>query len=173
METIDWAKVERQFFALEMVRTIIMLFERATRGRRGRRTGLMTLAGMDVFETLARQRGAFARPVPLRRDDLVERCRMSQRRIDLAVQRLVAEDFLIVSGSSDRPMVQLQIPGRVFETYRRHANEIAQHPDERAIERHDLDDALSLLDDPDFDQFADRERVLLQNPWLGHADRPA
>lgn len=173
METIDWAKVERQFHALEMVGHIITTFERATRGRRGRRTGSVTLAGVDVFEALSYKRGAFARPVSFRRDELIERCGLSGRGIDLALKRLVDEGLLTISGSLEAPMGQLQIPPKVFASYQRDDNQIAEGPHDMAVERHQLDEALALLDDPDFEHYAQREPVLLRDPWLGRSDRPA
>ena len=65
MKSIDLVKAEEQYFALDMICNIIVMYEQATRGRRGRETGLLTRAGMDVFEALSFQRVAFARPVPL------------------------------------------------------------------------------------------------------------
>jgi hypothetical protein len=165
-------KAEEQYFALDMICNIIVMYEQATRGRRGRETGLMTRAGMDVFEALTFQRGAFARPIPLRREDLMERCQLNGRRIDQAVRRLIAEGFVTLSGLPDQPMVQLHIPTRAFGTFQRIVNGPGGGSARTPLERDELDSALVWLDDPSFEKYAEWEPILSEDRWLGRADRP-
>jgi hypothetical protein len=172
MKSSDRVKAEEQYFALDMICNIIVMYEQATRGRRGRETGVMTRAGMDVFEALSFQRGAFVRPVPLDREDLMERCQLNGRRIDQAVRRLIAEGFVTLSGLPDQPMVQLHIPTRAFETFQRIVNGPGGGSARTPLERDELDCALAWLDDPSFEKYAEWEPILSEDRWLGRADRP-
>jgi hypothetical protein len=172
MKSIDRVKAEEQYFALDMINNFLQVYEQATRGRRGRQTGLMTVAGTDVFEALSFQRGAFARPVPLNREDLMERCQLIGRRIDQAVRRLVAEGFITLSGLPDQEMVQLHIPTRAFETFQRIVNALGGGSARTPLEREELDKALAWLDDPSFERYAEWVPILSQDVWLGRTDGP-
>ena len=158
MAKISKRKIEQQAEVLRLVSEIASDFDIATKGQGGGYSGAIGGAGCRLFDELALKKGAFARPVPFRRDELYEATGMTEGTVARAMKRLIEQGFLIVSGSRTAPMAMLHLPSQAIAAFEHRQAEWAQRIDS-GMAQIDLGKTLALLDEPEFESYAERDRL--------------
>ena len=157
MSKISKRKLEQQAAALRLIHDIASDFDITTKGQGGRNTGAIGSAGCRILDKLALKRGAFARPVPFRRDELYEETGMTEGTVARAMKRLIEQGFLTVSGPRTAPMAILHLPSHAIVAHEHRQQEWA-HEYGGGTDRIDLAEALALLDEPEFEGYAEHDR---------------
>ena len=158
MSKISKRKREQQADVLRLVSKIASDFDIATKGQGGRNTGAIGGAGCRILDKLVLNRGAFARPVPFRRDELYEATGMTEGTVARAMTRLIEQGFLTVSGPRTAPMAMLHLPVQAIAAFEHRQQEWAQEHG-GGTDRIDLVKALALLDELEFEGYAERDRL--------------
>ena len=158
MLKISKRKLEQQAAALRLIHDIASDFDITTKGQGGRNTGAIGSAGCRILDKLALKRGAFARPVPFRRDELYEATGMTEGTVARAMKRLIEQGFLTVSGPRTAPMAMLHLPSQAIAAHEHRQQEWAQEQG-GGTDRIGLGTVLALLDEPEFESYAERDKL--------------
>jgi hypothetical protein len=120
----DLRKADQQQEALHLVVEILVSLGSETRAK-GSHSGAIGGTGRHVFRALAKRKGAFARPLPFRRDELPELTSCSKSAIAAAIPQLIKHGFLTITGLRTAPMVMLYLPTQAIAEFERRQEKLA------------------------------------------------
>ena len=139
---------ERQQEAVDLVLAVLTAFGRGTLSSQ---TSPITPTGRSVFGLLAKQKGAFFRPVPFKRDDLATLTFYSKGAVSAAIRQLTASGFLAVTGTRTAPMAKLQFPQSAIDDFtsreKRKADQARKHGYDGPLWSFGIEEAKSVLDE--------------------------
>ena len=115
------------------------------------RSSPITPTGRSVFGVLAERKGAFFHPVPFGRDELATLTCFSKGAVNAGLRQLIANEFLVVTGTRTAPMAKLQIPQSAIADFtsreKRKADQARKHGYNGPLWDLGIDEAKSVLDE--------------------------